>query len=377
MPPPFAPSTAPPSGLPARLPSTALTLVLVTAADAAGLVLAVDLARHGVDAVVLGGPPTQSQAAVLDAETVALDTESQELLDDLDVLDRLIAAAPHGRTPAVMSAFEPLEVAPGALLEVLHERLIELGGATHADHTYTAGEADGARLNCYVDGPSGPITIRSRYTVRTDTDGAAADNAAAAVDGRVLTIGSAPNEIGRRLGDAYNLGWKLAAVLRGAPEWVVRTYATERAVTSRDASPPSSPLSLPGRLPPPGGDGVGAGERAPDAPVLSASGRPTRLATLLHGPHWTLLGYGLGPGERAALHLTARPGLHVHIVAECAPETPYGACGDLVDIEGEVRWAYGIAAGDWVLIRPDGLVSAIVAGTEFDRLREHLAAVGL
>lgn len=370
MPPPFAPSTAPPSGPPSGLPSTALTQVLVTGADAAGLVLAVDLARHAVDAVVLGGQPMPEQhAAALDAAAVALDTESQELLDDLGVLDRLIAAAPHGRNLAVMSAFESLEVSLGALLDVLRERLIELGGAIHTGYTYVAGEADGARLNCYVDGPSGPITIRSRYTVHTD-----ADTAPAAADGRVLTIGSAPDAVGRRLGDAYNLGWKLAAVLRGAPAWIVRTYETER-FGSGGAS--SSALSLPCRPPRPEGDGVGPGERAPDAPVLSASGRPTRLATFLHGPHWTLFGYGLAPGDRAALHLTTRPGLHVHVVAECAPETRHGACGDLVDIEGEVRWAYGIAAGDWVLIRPDGLVAAIVAGTRFDRLREHLAAVGL
>ena len=355
------------------LPSTALTQVLVTGADAAGLVLAVDLARHGVDTVILGGPPSVGDSAAA-GDVVALDAASQELLDDLGVLDRLIATVRHDRATSVMSAFEPLEVAYGVLLDVLHERLIELGGGIHRDHTYASGERDGARLNCYVDGPAGPITIRSFSVVRTD---GAPDVGA---DERVLAIASAPNEIGRRLEDAYNLGWKLAAVLRGAAGWIVQTYRTERPAAGGASSPPlgTQPptLSLPCVRPRPDGAPV-PGERAPDAPVLAASGRPTRLATLLHGPHWTLLGYAPTPTERDALHLAARPGLHVHVVAECHdPEAP-PAFGDLVDIEGELGWAYGLAAGDWVLIRPDGLVAAIVAAAEFDRLREHLAAVGL
>jgi hypothetical protein len=244
-------------------------------------------------------------------------------------------------------------------------------------------EPDGVRLDCYVDGPAGPITIRSFFVVHPD---AAASRAGHPADERVFVIASAADEIGRRLQDAYNLGWKLAAVLRGAPGWILRTYRTERpaaggaSFSTPGEQPPT--LSLPCLRPRPDDTGVAPGERAPDAPVLTASGgrRPSRLATLLHGPHWTLLGYAPAPAERATLHLAARPGMHVHIVAECcesdAPEA-LGAFGDLVDVEGELRWAYGLAAGDWVLIRPDGLVAAIVATAEFDRLREHLAAVGL
>jgi hypothetical protein len=387
MPPLSAPLFAPSSGRSAALPSTALTQVLVTAADVAGLVLAVDLARHGVDAVVLDGPPPAGGGAAA-GDVVPLGTASQELLDDLGVLDRLIATAPRGRASSVMSAFEPFEVEYGALLGVLHERLIELGGGIHRDHTHVADEPDGARLNCYVDGPAGPITIRTFSVVRTDA------MPYGTADERAFVIAPAPdepapNEIGRRLEDAYNLGWKLAAVLRGAPDWIVRTYHTERPAAGSASPPPPGAqppsLSLPCRRPRPTGGGLAPGERAPDAPVLAASGggRPARLATLLHGPHWTLLGYALAPAERATLRLAARPGLHVHIVAACPGSDAqdkydtHGAFGDLVDIEGELRWAYGLAAGDWVLIRPDGLVAAIVATAEFDRLREHLAAVGL
>lgn len=266
MPPPssaplFAPPLfAPPSGLPAALPSTALAQVLVTAADPAGLVLAVDLARHGVDAVILGGPPSSGEAAAA-GDVVPLDAASQELLDDLGVLDRLIATAPRGRASSVMSAFEPLEVALGVLLSVLHERLIELGGGIHRDHTYLSNQPDGARLDCYVDGPAGPITIRSFFLVHTDAV------ASRPADERVFVIASAPDEIGRRLEDAYNLGWKLAAVLRGAPGWILRTYHTERPAPGRARPSPSEPqpptLSLPCLRPQPDGGGIAPGSGPP------------------------------------------------------------------------------------------------------------------
>lgn len=89
---------------------------------------------------------------------------------------------------------------------------------------------------------------------------------------------------------------------------------------------------------------------------------------LLRGPHWTLIGYGVRPAAFAAVGFAACAGLHVHAV---------GGHGDLVDIEGELRWAYGLEDGDWVLIRPDGLVAAFVPGAELGRLRRLLDSVGL
>jgi 2-polyprenyl-6-methoxyphenol hydroxylase-like FAD-dependent oxidoreductase len=189
--------------------------------------------------------------------------------------------------------------------------------------------------------------------------------------------------------DAYNLGWKLGAVINGAPEKLLATYEEERrpiaaemlglstkllqAARDRagrrrgretqqlDLGYPQSSLSLnkPARSP----ERVMAGDRAPDAPIAGAAGQPTRLFKLFQGPHWTLLGYLV---DREAI--APRRDLHIHTV---------GVRGDIVDVSGYVRDAYGVAAGDWVLVRPDGYVGAIVSSGEIAALRRYLDDVDI
>ncbi|MHB8529593.1 MAG: FAD-dependent oxidoreductase [Caulobacteraceae bacterium] len=185
--------------------------------------------------------------------------------------------------------------------------------------------------------------------------------------------------------DAYNLGWKLAAVVGGAPEALLATYEEERRPIAasvlglstkilREATlrrgrevhqldlgyfESSLALEKPGRR-----DGLRAGARAPDAPVRGAAGQPTRLFNLFRGPHWTLLGCETDRGSAIA----PRPGLRIHVV---------GPRGDIVDDGGHVRDAYGLSSGDWVLIRPDGYVGAIVSGAEVAALEPYLAGVGV
>jgi hypothetical protein len=170
------------------------------------------------------------------------------------------------------------------------------------------------------------------------------------------------------LQDAYNLGWKLAAVLGGAPDALLDSYEAERrpvaaevlGLSTRlldaakvgqafkrgrdtqqlDLGYPGSPISLEGPERP---AGVEAGDRAPDAPV-----RGGRLFDLFRGPHWTLLGYEVGKTP------PSRRGVEVHAVGD------YGS---------HMRDAYGLAPGDWVLVRPDGYVAA-VGGLE--ALQGHL-----
>ncbi len=187
--------------------------------------------------------------------------------------------------------------------------------------------------------------------------------------------------------DAYNLGWKLAAVLRGAPENLLDSYEAERRpvaaamlglatdlleaakrgsmrrgreVHQLDIGYPDTALALemPART-----GGVLAGDRAPDAPMRGAGGLPMRLFALTRGPHWTLLGY-----EAARDAIKPRAGLHIHAI---------GARGDVVDAQGHFRDAYGVAPGDWVLVRPDGYVGAIVSGENVVALDNYLARVGL
>ncbi|GAA3129613.1 FAD-dependent oxidoreductase [Streptomyces rameus] len=146
--------------------------------------------------------------------------------------------------------------------------------------------------------------------------------------------------------DAYNLGWKLGAVLRdGAPEALLDTYEEERrpnaaamlglttgvhhgevtrgrATVQLGLGYPDSPLSTETRTDP---AGVRAGDRAPDGTVDGV-----RLFDAFRGPHWTLLGAAAPtPGVRAL---------------PAAPES-YGPGVFLVRPDGYVGWAGETAAG--------------------------------
>ena len=214
-------------------------------------------------------------------------------------------------------------------------------------------------------------------------------------EGRVLLVGDAahvhPPTGGQGLNtsvqDAYNLGWKLAAVAAGAPATLLDSYEEERRpiaaqvlglatkllgdakrgemrrgreVQQLDLGYADSSLAMetPARV-----DGLRAGDRAPDAPVTGAAGQPTRLFQLFKGAHWTLLGWDADRRDVAP-----RPGLHVHT---------FSGKGDLRDDGGHFREAYGLAPGDWVLVRPDGYVGAIVARAHVEALESYLRSVGL
>jgi 2-polyprenyl-6-methoxyphenol hydroxylase-like FAD-dependent oxidoreductase len=190
--------------------------------------------------------------------------------------------------------------------------------------------------------------------------------------------------------DAYNLGWKLAAVLAGAPDDLLDTYEAERRpvaaamlqlstalldaarrggemrrgreVRQLDLAYPDSPLSFAQPARP---HGVQPGDRAPDAVVLGAGGQSTRLFTLFAGPHWTMLGRDVAPGVADALR---RPGLRLHL---------FGARGDVIDTHGHVQAAYGLQPGELVLVRPDGYVGAIAASADVDALAVYMRRAGL
>jgi 2-polyprenyl-6-methoxyphenol hydroxylase-like FAD-dependent oxidoreductase len=187
--------------------------------------------------------------------------------------------------------------------------------------------------------------------------------------------------------DAYNLGWKLAAVLAGAPDVLLDTYEEERRpiaahmlglavklleaakhgemrrgreVRQLDLGYPDSSLSM-GRAAHDGG--VAAGDRAPDALVRGAAGRPLRLFDLFKGPGWTLLGC-----EATPTAIAPRANLRIHTT---------GAGGDIVDDGDKLRSTYGVTSGDWILIRPDGYIGAIVPSGEMTALAAYFARVGL
>lgn len=179
--------------------------------------------------------------------------------------------------------------------------------------------------------------------------------------------------------DSYNLGWKLAAVLAGAPDALLDTYEEERrpiaagmlGLATRlldearqgamrrnretrqlELGYRASSLSLPGAD---DGAPVREGDRAPDAPCRGRAGQPTRLFAMFQGPQWTLLGY------EAADRPAPRKGLRIALIGEG---------GDIVDDGAHIAKAYGLWPGQWVLVRPDGYLAGFIAG---DKLETTLA----
>ncbi|GAB2693118.1 FAD-dependent monooxygenase [Nocardia thraciensis] len=168
--------------------------------------------------------------------------------------------------------------------------------------------------------------------------------------------------------DAYNLGWKLAT---GNVD-ILDTYDTERRTVAarvlglstellRRATDGAADahrrddthqLDITYRKP----DATGAlvpGDRAPDAAVTSATGRPLRLFDLYRGPHATMLTFGetSQPPSESDIHAWAvlRPGDHV---ADRSGTGRY-----VIDTDGHAFSAYSAEPGTRILVRPDGHVA--------------------
>ncbi|MFI9776077.1 FAD-dependent oxidoreductase [Streptomyces sp. NPDC051956] len=187
--------------------------------------------------------------------------------------------------------------------------------------------------------------------------------------GRVLLAGDAAHVhspaggqgLNTSVQDAYNLGWKLGAVLRdGAPESLVETYEEERrpvaahmlgistgvhrgeirrgeATRQLGLGYRESSLAVDTRTT---AGPVRAGDRAPDGVVDGV-----RLFDTFRGPHWTLLTVGTD---------TELPELGVPTVRIPAYEA-YGAGVYLVRPDGYVGWAGDTADGLAEYARESGL----------------------
>ena len=209
--------------------------------------------------------------------------------------------------------------------------------------------------------------------------------------GRVLLAGDAAHVhpptggqgLNTSLQDAYNLGWKLAAVLNGAPDSLLDSYESERrpiaagvlglstGILARkggelmkrgretkglDLDYAESALAHDARSAP---GAVNPGERAPDALCRDREGSAVRLFDLFAGPHWTLLGYGAAPPE----------GLPAEVVSYAI-----GVGGDLAETDDTVRRAYDLQPGTWVLVRPDGYIGLMAETGDEAALRSYLEA---
>jgi 2-polyprenyl-6-methoxyphenol hydroxylase-like FAD-dependent oxidoreductase len=165
--------------------------------------------------------------------------------------------------------------------------------------------------------------------------------------------------------DAYNLGWKLALVLRGlATEALLSTYEAERRPIAESVLSISNAIA--GQLGGMGGQPRGrqtqqldinyrtsrlsvdrgrpdraliAGDRAPDAVYIDPEGRRRRLFESFRGPHFTLLMFG-GVDVRIP---TDGPELRVaHLSTDAPAAVTYGIDGPAI-----------------VLVRPDNYVGLI------------------
>jgi hypothetical protein len=214
--------------------------------------------------------------------------------------------------------------------------------------------------------------------------------------GRVLLAGDAahihPPTGGQGLNtsiqDAYNLGWKLAAILNGAPAALLDSYEEERRpiaaemlglstrlldeakagsmrrgrdVQQLDLGYRGSSLAFdrPKRA-----SGIQAGDRAPDVQLMGAAGQPVRLFELLKGPHWTAIGYETDSASAPR----PRVNLRIHRIA---------INGDLRDTQGQFAEAYHPTPGGWTIIRPDGYIGASGDAAAHGDLLAYLTRSGL
>ncbi|MEU1211704.1 FAD-dependent monooxygenase [Streptomyces sp. NPDC005790] len=211
--------------------------------------------------------------------------------------------------------------------------------------------------------------------------------------------------------DAFNLGWKLAQVLRGrADPGLLDTYEEERLpvaawtldLTSERLRETLAAIRKPGggldtavtpstsgldrgyrwsSLARPGGHGgPRSGDRAPDAPCTeAATGAPTRLFRAFAGPHITLLGFGAGAeralGEATTTHGDAVRAFRLYGAEPPEPGAPTAGREALHDRQGHARAAYGIDRDTVVVVRPDNHVGLIADADDHDALRRYLDAL--
>jgi 2-polyprenyl-6-methoxyphenol hydroxylase-like FAD-dependent oxidoreductase len=195
--------------------------------------------------------------------------------------------------------------------------------------------------------------------------------------------------------DAYNLGWKLGLVIRGANTNLLQTYEEERLpiaasvlklstkllnkfaaektmawsstdnerfqlqLNYRDSSLSKQTTTL--QLP------IHAGDRAPDAPLRDCKGEQVTLFDLYRGPQFTMLFTGDGYADEL-IQITDKYG----DIRLCRI-TKHESCKDahcFVDADGYFTSAYGDQPNVIYLVRPDGYIGFI---GEIGKVQELIA----
>ena len=220
--------------------------------------------------------------------------------------------------------------------------------------------------------------------------------------------------------DAFNLGWKLALVVKGrAPASLLRSYSLERepiakgvlSLTDRitrmatvtnpvaktmrnfvlttfsgmdfvaeNIAERMAELSVNYRNSPivnnDGGGALRAGDRAPDAELRDADGQARRLFELFHDTRHTLLVFS-GNGARHSLGEAVSVStlgaqaedVALHRISRGRRATESDA---LRDIAGTAHSIYDLLSGGVVLVRPDGYIAYRSPNSSAEKLRQAL-----
>ncbi|MGY4769712.1 FAD-dependent monooxygenase [Kribbella sp. CWNU-51] len=203
--------------------------------------------------------------------------------------------------------------------------------------------------------------------------------------------------------DAYNLGWKIAHVLGGAPETLLDTYEEERLPIAADILSLSSKLiseRLKGGVPSEGrstdtlqlnlnypasalNDGparsdavVNPGDRALDSLVQAADGTTARFFDLFRGPHLTALAFG-PQSRKTAQVLADRFPRELRSFAVLPPDSPIAGLDatSVIDHEGHAHRDYGIDGDTLLIVRPDGYVGLRVTDPDQVRVLDYLGRI--
>jgi 2-polyprenyl-6-methoxyphenol hydroxylase-like FAD-dependent oxidoreductase len=228
--------------------------------------------------------------------------------------------------------------------------------------------------------------------------------------GRVLLAGDAAHihspaggqGMNTGIQDAHNLGWKLAAVAKGAPAALLDTYEAERRPvaagvlalsndrlrqaieqkdlpTRRDARTTQLAVGYRGSaLAHDDRDGAAplrAGDRAPDATGLTTTDGERRLFDLTRGGHFTLLDFGTGPAPGTSPDGPATAALPYELRTLHVVEDPAGP-DDVADTKGRLADAYAATDRTLVLIRPDGHIGVISDAGDVSTVWDHLVVKG-
>src|SRR5262249_51926866 len=123
----------------------------------------------------------------------------------------------------------------------------------------------------------------------------------------------------------------------------------------------------------PEGEGIRAGDRAPDAPCHKPSGEPVRLFDLFRGPHLTLLGFG-GAMRESLTEIAGHFGTAGQTYAIIQPGDEIGAMS-VIDTDGHAHRAYGVSNPLQFLVRPDGYIAVVTEQASASEIRDYLTHV--